>query len=61
MKNYKVDVKEIGTEQWDADMIQDYIEAESEEEAIDFATDYINENGGNAENYFYNAKERCTQ
>ena len=62
MKKYRVEITEVEntycyTGEWDSDFIQDDIEAESEEEAIELAKDYINDNGGNAEDYLYRATE----
>lgn len=49
MKKYDVEIaitNENGTiEGWDADCFQDAIEAETAAEAIEFARDYLDENG----------------
>ena len=46
------------TGEWDSDFVPGgYIEAENEEEAEDLARTYINENGGDAEDYIYRVKE----
>lgn len=40
---YNVEIRANYNEAWDADAVQDYIEADSEEEAIEFAKDYLRE------------------
>ena len=62
MKNFNIEItkQENGYEftgEWDSDFIQEPIEAESEEEAIEFAKDYINEHEANANDYIFRAKE----
>lgn len=43
MKRYKIETRTNRNECWDADSVQDYIEAESKEEAIELAKDYLKE------------------
>lgn len=57
MKKFDIAIRTNANEDWDSDCFQDYIEAETAEEAAEFAKDYINENGGNAENYMYLVSE----
>jgi len=62
MKKFNIEITEQEngygfTGEWDSDFIQDPIEAESEEEAIEFAKDYINEHEANANDYIFRAKE----
>ena len=58
MKKFNVSIRENINDCWDSDCVQDFIEADTKEDAIDFAKDYINENGGNAESYMYMAVEK---
>lgn len=44
------------TGEWDSDFIQNPIEADSEEEAIEFAKDYLNENGDCASNFIFRTR-----
>ena len=53
MTKYKVEIRETINDCWDEDAIQDYIEAENMEEAVEFAKDYINEHNENAEKFMY--------
>lgn len=46
------------TGEWDSDFLNDYVEADSEEEAIEFAKDWIQEHSGEPDNYIYRAEER---
>lgn len=43
MKKYSIEVKTSTSELWDSEAVQDRIEAESGEEAIEFAKDYLKE------------------
>lgn len=43
MKKYNVEIRTNYNKAWDADAVQDYIEADSEEEAIEIAKDYLRE------------------
>lgn len=46
MKKYNVEIRADYSILWDGDAIQDYIEADSEEEAIELAKDYLREHSG---------------
>ena len=46
------------TGEWDSDFLQDYVEAEDEDEAIEFAKDYLNEHEADADNYIFRAREK---
>lgn len=43
MKKYNVEVMTPELTTWDCDAVPDYVEAESEEEAIEYAKDYLRE------------------
>lgn len=43
MKKYNVEIRADYSNLWDGDAAQDYIEADSEEEAIEIAKDYLRE------------------
>ena len=43
MKKYNIAIMTPESIIWDCDAVPDYIEAESEEEAIEFAKDYLKE------------------
>lgn len=62
MKNFRIELTEakngygfIG--EWDSDCFQDDVAAETKEEAIELAKQYIIDNGGNAENYIFRCKQ----
>ena len=59
MKNFKIAITEAENYEalWDTDCFADPIEAETEEEAIELAKQYIIDNGGNAEDYLYRATD----
>ena len=62
MKKFVVEMTEAEngycyTGEWENPAPEGYIEAESEAEAIEFAKSYMNENGADADNYIYKAKE----
>lgn len=40
---YNIEIRADMNDCWDADAVQDYIEADSEEEAIELAKDYLRE------------------
>lgn len=43
MKKYNVEIRTNINEAWDSDAVQEYITAENEAEAIEFAIDYLME------------------
>lgn len=63
MNKYKVEMTEkentyCYTGEWDSDFYsENYIEAENEDEAIEFAKNYLNENGSNADDYIFRINE----
>lgn len=61
MKKYEVELaifNDSGAiEMWDCDSIPDYIEADSEIEAIDLAKAYIDDQGGDSKNEEFRARE----
>ena len=67
MNKYKVEMTEKENTycymgEWDSDFYsENYIEAENEEEAIEFAKDYLNENGSNADNYIFRINEYMSE
>lgn len=43
MKRYSIEVKTNTSELWDCEAVQDYVTAESEEESVEIAKDYLKE------------------